>query len=371
MDLNLTPEQQDLVAAVSTFMDRRLDGAVVTNLDDPSGHARELLREFADLGWANLLIPESCGGADGTTVDLAITLEQLGRAAVQTPLVASSAVAAHVLLAAGDRQQEVGKIAQGLSVVTYASAGPRSLGAWDRVHATGRQDGRGWVVDGVFSLVPFATIASGVMFEAELDGRGRTVILLDIDTDGVEVAPQRVIGGEPRAAVRLRGVRISEEQLLSLSGPAIDSAITSALNLATILYTAHMVGAAETSLELSVSWAKDRVQFGRPIGSFQTVSNRCAEMRTYLDAARLLMLEAAWSFDTRQEDMPERVAVMKNYANRTGDVVLLNAHQIHGAMGYSTEYPLHVLTLAIKAYQASLGTTHHHLEKVAAAVIGL
>jgi alkylation response protein AidB-like acyl-CoA dehydrogenase len=313
-------------------------------------------------------LPEEIGGAGASVVDAALVLEEIGRGGVASPIV-WSIVAATALAAAEDsssRADLLGAIAEGEHVVTLATFAPGAADEWSRVAATGTVDGDGWRVSGRFDLVPYAHEADSVLFLADLDGRGRCLVHARLDEEGTAVHRQRVIGGEARGALTLADATVTPADIVALEDA--DATFDAALRLATVLESAHAVGAAEGALQLSVTWSKDREQFGRPIGSFQTVSNRCADMRLAIDAARLLTWEAAWAIDTDQPDVGIRVATAKGYLTTASEVVVTNAHQVHGAMGYSTEYPLHVLTRSLKAYQASLGTATRHLDLVAEAL---
>ncbi|WP_236581506.1 acyl-CoA dehydrogenase family protein [Rhodococcus sp. T7] len=239
---------------------------------------------------------------------------------------------------------------------------------WSIRGTSGTREGTEWLLSGAFNLVPYGHEADVLMVDAELEGRGRSLVILRLPDEGVSTRRQRVIGGEPRAAVHLDGARISESRVLAVEPSDVARSVDRAIDTAIVLQCAHTVGACEAALELSVTWAKDRSQFGRPIGSFQSVSNRCADMRSGIDAARLLTWEAAWALGRDRPDASELVSVAKHYLNQVGDLVERNAHQVHGAIGYSTEYPLHVFTRLIKAFQASYGTSSVHLERVAEAI---
>ncbi|MEJ7582619.1 MAG: acyl-CoA dehydrogenase [Acidimicrobiales bacterium] len=139
------------------------------------------------------------------------------------------------------------------------------------------------------------------------------------------------------------------------------------LDWAAVVQLAYVVGAAERALEMTVRHACDRHQFGRPIGSFQAVAHRCVDMRTDLDACRYLAYRAAWALDQHWAADLE-VAAAKAYSNGALRRIFGHAHQVHGAIGFSTEHDLHLFTRFAKAFELSYGSTDRHLDRVASAM---
>jgi alkylation response protein AidB-like acyl-CoA dehydrogenase len=370
MDLTLDREQQQLVATARQYVGRTFavaDQASAVN-DDPLD--RHTFSQLAEMGWVGLTIPEEFGGSGGSILDLALVLEELGRAAVPTPIIAS-AVAARTLIASGDafaRRELLSAIAAGQHIATLGLLTPGAGSEWSSGPVTGRRVNDGWRLAGSLTLVSYAHEADSIIVHADLDGRGDALVLLLLPQNGIDVTRQRTIGGEPRAKVVLTDVPVGLGDVLTAESDDVPQVLDQVIDRAAVLHTAHAVGASEASLGLSITWAKDRVQFGRPIASFQTVSNRLADMRLVIDAARLVTWEAAWALDNDKPYARERVAVAKHYLTDAAELITNNSHQVHGAMGYSTEYPLHVLTRTIKAFQASFGTSAVHLERVAQAL---
>jgi len=366
VDLNLDADQQQLVGVARDYVSRHYDVADQARFTNDDTAGRNVLAELAKLGWVGMSIAERFGGGGATLVETCLVLEELGRGAVASPLIGAEVCAGLLLDAAGERTSSVlDPIFAGSHLVTLVNNVPGTGGLTHHVPATGVRADGGWEISGTFDLVPYAHEADSILLVAGLAGRGPALIHAELGGDGIEVRRQRVIGGEARAKVQLNSFFCADQAILSTE-PDVVAAITAAAQLrAAVLYGAHAVGACEGAIQLSVTWAKDRQQFGRPIGSFQTVSNRCADMRIAVDAARLLTWEAAWALSTAQPDAAARVSTAKSYLNNAAEVVATNSHQVHGAIGYSTEYPLHAITRSLKAFQASLGSTEHHLDAVA------
>ena len=157
-----------------------------------------------------------------------------------------------------------------------------------------------------------------------------------------------------------------EGRLVGTEGAGWD-VLGKVLDLAVVALAAEQVGGAQFVLEMAVQYAKDRVQFGRPIGSFQAVAHRCADMRAEIDACRTLALRAAWALQ-HGDDAELAVASALAYAKDALRRVAMHAHQVHGAIGFSTEHDLHIFTRRIKAFELDGGSTAHYQERLAAAI---
>jgi alkylation response protein AidB-like acyl-CoA dehydrogenase len=363
MDLNPTPAQRELVAVTRRYLTRTFDRADQPARTNGDFDHRAAFRGLAELGATGLGVPEEQGGAGAGPVELALVCEELGRAGVVAPLAVSTAYGVTPVL---QSRGTAGKaLLDGILGGEVVVAGPSDRGA---AGVTAEVSGGGWLVTGRFELVAFGHVADRFLVDGDLPGRGRVLALVDLAAAGVTTTRQQVIGGEPRARVRLDGARLQPDDVLEVGGSDVPDVLARCHDTACVLATAEAVGAAEAALTLAVEHAKVRVQFGRPIGSFQAVSNRCADMRLGIDAARLLAWEAAWALGERRPYAAERVAVAKAYLGPVAQTVITNAHQVHGAIGISTEYPLHVFTRLLKAYQLAHGTSRQHLEQVATAL---
>jgi alkylation response protein AidB-like acyl-CoA dehydrogenase len=178
----------------------------------------------------------------------------------------------------------------------------------------------------------------------------------------VTIERHRDLGVEPLFAVEFRDAAAER-----LGGDQHDAVFQRSINCAAIAQLAYAVGAAERTLEMTVAYARDRLQFGRPIGSFQAVAHRCVDMRTDLDACRYLVYRAAWALDQNPPSELE-VASAQAYGTDALRRLFMHAHQVHGAIGFSTEHDLHLYTRAAKASELLYGSASHHLETVATAM---
>lgn len=359
MDLTLTDEQQMLAESARSFVARSCPIERLRGLSQgATGFEPDLWWEMAALGWAGLTIPESYGGAGRGVLELAVLTEALGTGPVPSPLVASAALAALPIASEGTEAQRdrwLPALASGAAVGTMAITEPGMTDEWDVPRLAGDES-----LTGTKLLVPWAG-AADVLLVATTDG----IRLIEPARGGVVTERHRDLGAEPLFVLELDD---APAERLGANGVEVHAgAVRRALDAAATAQLAYVAGAAERALEMTVSHACERHQFGRPIGSFQAVAHRCVDMRTDLDACRFLAYRAAWALD---EDIPREleVAAAKAYANEAMRRIFVHAHQVHGAVGFSTEHDLHLFTRQGKAFELSYGTTARHLDRVAAAM---
>jgi alkylation response protein AidB-like acyl-CoA dehydrogenase len=346
VNLTFTDEQGLLADTAAAFTAR---GRHRDSEDDPA-----VWRAMADLGWAGLVLPEEHGGAGQGLTEMVVLCEQLGRGPVVSPLVVSGTLAAlPICWAASPEQQQrwLPSLARGEHIGSLALFEPGMHDEWGPVSMAGSD-----TLSGTKTLVPWAGTAD-VLLVATTDG----LRIVDRSGPGVRVTPHDALGGEPLATVTLDG---APGEPLGDSGRD-RGLLDRALDHAAIAQLAYAVGGAEQALDTTVRYARDRHQFGRPIGSFQAVAHRCADMRTDVDACRYLAYQAAWALD-RDGPADMEVAAAKSFANDALRRVFRHAHQVHGAIGFSTEYDLHLFTRRAKAFELSYGSSARHRERLAA-----
>jgi len=337
MDLTPAPEQELLVRSARTFLARACPPAHVRAMEaDAQGFSAALWREIAGLGWPAMALPAEYGGGGLGFLDVTLLLEEMGRVLLPSPFVATAVLGAPLVLAAGSEEQRrrwLPRLAAGDAIATLALVEPGWRDEWGtataRVHA-----GR---VSGTKRFVPFAAAADLLLVAVATGG----LVAVEHGAPGVECARQATLDGG-----HVYEVRFTDTPAEALPGPA---------------------GAAERVLEMTVEHAKTRVQFGRPIGGFQAVAHRCADMRSDLDALRWLVYQAAWALDTGRPGELE-VGAAKAYGSDALRRLFMHAHQVHGAIGFSTEHDLQLFTRRAKAAELAWGSATLHRERVARAM---
>ncbi len=325
MDLAPTDEQMLLSETARTFVARRANDCV----SSPDTEWRTIV----DLGWSELAM-----------LELTLVVEQLGLGAVATPLPITGALRAALREELTASPEAIVTLAALVLGASSERAGPYPSPSPAR--------GGGAALHGVYLVVPWAEDASVVVAGTE-----HGLVTFDPRSPGITVTHQDVLGDDPRYRLDCAGAPCTP--IAGDLGRVIDHVA--------VAHLAYAVGAALGALNLSVQYARDRTQFGRPIGSFQAVAHRCADMRAEIDACRVLAQRAAWALDSCG-DANEEVSVALGYAKDALRRVAMHAHQVHGAIGFSTEYPLHRFTRRTKEFELSYGSTGLYLDRFATAI---
>lgn len=355
MNLQQTDEQKMIVQAAAGFLQRAVPTTKVVELDaTDTGFDRALWDQMCEMGWTAMAIPEEHGGL-GSIVDLCLVAEEVGRVALSSPLVTTVAAGALPLLQGGHADR-LPALLSGEQIATMALLEEDSGSEWSAPRLTGARDGDGWLLTGAKVLVPWGNVADVFLVSCDLEGRGPSVAI--VPRDALRIEDNQILGGDRRSRIELDGVKVGEGDVLDAD------VLAHSLDVQTVLHTAHAIGLCDEALRMSVQYANERHQFGRPIGSFQAVSYRCVDMKLSLDAARLFCHKAAWHLDVgRPAEM--HVGACKAYANEMVDICTHNAQQVHGAIGFSTEYDLHLFTRRARAFACNHGSSARQLERVA------
>jgi alkylation response protein AidB-like acyl-CoA dehydrogenase len=365
MYFDLTDEQQAIKSTARDFLAARYKSERIRELaESEHGFEQPDWEEMAELGWPGLALPEEWGGQGLGIVELAVLFEEMGYALAPSPLL-STTVAGLALAAQGTDEQRdrwLRPLAAGEARGTLAlfDAGtPATIGEFEM---DARTDGDGVVLEGEKVLVMDAASADFFLV-ATSDGRRH---LVERGADGVSVAPERSIDLTRRLhSVRFDGVRVAPEA--TLSGSQAD--YLPILWQACVAIAAESTGVAQRTLEMAVEYAKDRKQFGRPIGAYQAVSHRCAQMLLETENSRSAVYGAAWAADAEPESLPLAAAMAKAYASDVGWRVPDASIQVHGGIGFTWEHDLHFFLKRGKANAATFGDARWHRDRVADLVL--
>lgn len=366
MDFGLTEEQRILQTVAREWLANRCPKSLVREMEkDPKGYVPELWREMADNGWLGLAIPEEYGGAGMTFLDLAVLLEEMGRACLPGPYFSTVILAGAAILEAGSDAQKaelLPRIASGDLIATLALAGPG--GGWNvqSVALTATPTDSGFAISGTTLFVPDANVAD-VIVAAAKTGNGITLFLVNSNSPGLTVSPLQTIAGDKQCEVVFDNVAVPGERLLGELGQG-GEILKKVLEKATIAKCAESVGGAQQALEMSVNYAKERVQFGKPIGTMQVLQHYCANMATDVDGSRFVTYQAAWRLSTGLAASTE-VAIAKAWTSEAYRRIAAQAHQLHAAIGFTEEYDLQLYSRRAKTAEVLLGDADYHREAVA------
>ena len=353
MDLTLTEDQELIQATARELLSsRHLIANARAMEDDPAGYSTELWKEMVELGWMGLALPESYGGVGAGFLEACLLVEEMGRFAVPSPFLPTVVCCGLPIARFGTEDQKaawLGGIARG-RVMSYAGV------SGDELVVT--ESGDGFVLDGTALFVPYAHPAEALLVVA-----GDTVLLVDTASPGITREPLDVIGATRQYRVDFAGVAVPGDRVLGglESGRAVADAVTA---LGTAATCAEMVGGAQHVLDTTVSYATEREQFGRPIGSFQAVQHHCANMAIDVLSSRFIAYEAIWRLSEGLAAAPE-VSMAKAWVSEAYQRVCDLGHQVHGAIGFTGEHDLHYYFRHAMTSALTFGDADFHWERLA------
>jgi alkylation response protein AidB-like acyl-CoA dehydrogenase len=353
------------------LLDRSSSLQVRALLDDARGYDAELWASMGDLGWPAIHIPDRFGGTGASYTDLAVVLHELGRQVTSSPMLASAVVGAAALVSAPNdalAAELLPGVASGATLLAPAlsSAGgsyePSQLSVhWSSNHGS-------VTLDGVARFVPDAHLAGYIVVAATDDAGAVTLAVVDGTAGGITVVVEPTFDQTRRlATMTFDGVRVEADRLLADpgTGTALYERLVSVGAIATVC---DAVGCAEQMLEISNTYAKQRIQFGRPIGSFQAVKHHLANMLTDVEASRAAATFAVDSLD-RGGDVRHAAAVAKSFAGPACSRVAGLAIQVHGGIGFTWEHDAHLYLKRVRLDEALFGTAKWHRQHLAGMLI--
>jgi alkylation response protein AidB-like acyl-CoA dehydrogenase len=337
VNFDFTDDQQAIKRTARDLLADRFKPDTVRELAESERYDDAHWAEIAQLGWAGIAIDEAHGGQGLGTVELAVLAEELGYAVAPTPFLSNAAGGIAIQHAGSDAQRErlLPGIASGEARVTA-----------------------GLLRNGVAQLVPDADSSAAIVLlrapgsNGAAAGSGIVLERADCEIERLATIDQT------RRYARVTPREGAGEPLAGDVAPALDRIST--------LISAEIVGVAQRTLEMTVEYARDRQQFGRPIGAYQGVSHRCADMLREVESARSTAYWAAWAADAEPETLPLAAAMAKALASDSGWNVPASALQVHGGIGFTWEHDLHFLLKRAKVDGALFGSAGEHRERVAA-----
>jgi len=374
MDFSFTEEQRLLKDSVERLLANRYGfEARQRFMGAPPGWSRELWSSYAALGLLGLPFEEQHGGISGGPVETMIVMEAFGRALALEPFFATVVLGGGLLRLGGDeamRAAIVPKIASGDLLLAFAHAERHSRYELAYVDTTARRDGAHYVLDGAKSLVIHGDCADKLIVSARLTGERRDrdgigLFVVEADAAGVLRRAYPTVDGLRAAEVTLSGVRVGVDHILGEPGKAFPL-IVQVVDAAIAALAAEAVGAMSAMHEITVEYLKTRKQFGVPIGNFQVLQHRAAEMLIALEQARSMALFATMM--AQEPDPTERrkaIAAAKVQIGRSGRFVGQQAIQLHGGIGMTMEYKVGHYFKRVTTIDVSFGDADHHLAELA------
>ena len=367
MYFDLTDEQQAIKSTAHDFLASRFKSERIREIAaSESGFDEAGWKEMAELGWAGLALPEEWGGQGLGAVELAVLFEEMGYALAPSPLFSSTVVGLALAAGGSDEQKDrwLRPLAEGTLRGVPALVDADSAVEPMKFTMAAEPDGDGVILSGEKTLV--ADAESADFFLVATADSCRHVV--ERGAEGVTVKPEESLDLTRRIST-VSFDRVKVPAAATLPGGAED--YFPVFLRACVALAAESTGVAQRALEMSVEYAKDRQQFGRPIGAYQAVSHRCAQMLLETENSRSAVYGAAWAADAEPESLSLAASMAKAYASDAGWRVPDMAIQVHGGIGFTWEHDLHFFLKRGRANAALAGDAKWHHEQVADAVIDL
>ena len=369
MDLTLTEDQELIRSTARDVLAGRVATAgVAVVAGDPAGFSADLWKERVELGWTGLAVPEAYGGVGEGFLEACLLLEEMGAAQVPSPFLPTVACGAAVIERHGSAEQRerwLRGVVEG-RIIAFARAAPRAGWGREGSTVTATASGDGYVLDGMARFVPFAHVADDLLVVAAT-GEALTAFLVDGSASGLTHERLDVVGPNVENDVCFTGVGVPADRVLGeVGGGAAVAATAAAFGAAATC--AEMVGGAQRVLDMTVEYATQREQFGRPIGGFQAVQHHCADMAIDVLTARFIAFEAIWRLTAPGQDPDEvalTVSVAKSWVSDAYERVCALGHQVHGAIGFTAEHELHHYLRHATSAALAFGDGDFHADRVA------
>ena len=374
MHFAFTEEQEELRSQAHGFLGEFSASEQVRKaMESEMGYDPELWgRISAELGWPSVVIPEEYGGLGLSYVELIALMEEMGAALLCAPFLSSVCLAGNALIIGGteaQKKEHLPGIAEGTTLGTLAYMESNGRPDASGIETIARRDGGDFILSGAKSFVLDGHTAGLLVVAARSAGssgeEGISLFVIPSDSPGLE---RRLLPTmdqtRKQAELALHDVRVPASALMGEEGEGWKT-LSGTLDLAAVALAAEQVGGAQRCLDMSVEYAKERVQFGRPIGSFQAIKHKCADMMVEVESARSASYYAGWAAAEGAEDLPVAAALAKAFCSDTYFRCAAESLQIHGGVGFSWEYDVHLYFKRAKSTESFLGDAAYHRERVA------
>ena len=366
MNFAFSEEQEELRRIVRQFLETKSsEAAVREQMETEAGYDTAVWSQMAEqMGLQGLIVPEEFGGSGYSYVELIVVLEEMGRSLLCAPYFSTVVLAANTLIHSGDDAAKgdlLPGIASGETIATLAFTEPN--GRWDEagIEMTATQAGDGWTLDGTKMFVLDGHTADLVLVAARTPG-GVSLFSVAGDAAGLTRTPLATMD-QTRKQAKLEFAG-TPARLIGAEGEGW-AVLERVLDLAAVALAAEQVGGAQMCLDMSVEYAKVRVQFGRPIGSFQAIKHKCADMLLEVESAKSAAYYAGWCASELNDELPSVASLAKAYCSDAYFHAAAENIQIHGGIGFTWEHPAHLYFKRAKSSELLFGDPTYHRELLA------
>jgi alkylation response protein AidB-like acyl-CoA dehydrogenase len=366
MNFAFSEDQEELRRTVRAFLDAKSpESAVREQMETDAGFDTAVWKQMAEqLGLQGLHIPEEFGGSGYSYVELGVVLEEMGRSLLCAPFFSTVVLAANTLIHSGDdaaKAKYLPGIADGSTVATLAFTEPS--GKWDESGITleATKSGEGYSLSGTKSFVIDGHTANLILVAART-AAGVSLFAVDADADGLtRTALSTMDQTRKQAKLEFAG---TPAELIGTDGGGWD-VLSKVLDLVVVGLAAEQVGGAQKVLDMAVEYAKVRVQFGRPIGSFQAIKHKCADMLLEVESAKSAAYYGLWCAAEMNDELPSVASLAKAYCSEAYFHASAENIQIHGGIGFTWEHPAHLYFKRAKSSELLFGDPTYHRELLA------
>ena len=374
MDFGFSPEQEMLRATARKFLENECTSAFVrARMEEPAGVTDEFWAKLAEQGWLGLIYPEEHGGSGLGFVDLTVLMEEMGRVVMPGPFFSTVLLGGLAIREAGSPAQKkewLARIAAGRARTALAWTEPSAR--WDAAGVTcvGREDRGGFVLNGTKLFVLDAHLADALVVvartgEGKAPEEGVSLFLVPKGTRGVDVKLLPTMDQTRKLCeVSFKDASVPAEALMGVKGRAWP-ALARVVERATVALCAEMCGGAQRVLDMTTDYAKIRVAFGKPIGTYQGVKHKAADMLVDVENAKSLTYYAAWTVDENAPEAALAASMAKAYVTDAYRKVAGAGIQLHGGIGFTWEHDLHLYFKRAKSSEFTFGDATYHRERVA------
>jgi 3-oxocholest-4-en-26-oyl-CoA dehydrogenase beta subunit len=372
MDFTLSEEQEMLRKSARAFLADKWSKNYFRQMEtDEAGYSPTLWKEMAELGWLGLAIPDLYGGSGMEFINLAVLLEEMGRACLPGPFLPTVVLGALTILADGNEKQKatyLPDIANGKIIMTMALNEAEGLYEPGSIATTAFTEKNDFIINGTKLFVPNANVADYILCVARTSDepdkkKGFTIFIVPAKDKGIECTLLKTINCDKLCEVTFNNVIVSKDNVLGTVGGAWPI-VEKVIERAAVAVCCDTVGVLQKVIEMTLDYTRERKQFAKPIGAFQVIQHYMADMVTYVDGARFVTYQAAWRLGEGLPSIRE-TAVAKTYSAEAYEWCITKAHQIFGAIGVTIDHDLHFYTTRGKAAQLSYGDADYWREPIA------
>lgn len=369
MNYDFNEDQKMIKDAARKFLAKECSSEFVREMaEDDKGFTPQLWQGMAELGWMSLLVPEEYDGFGGGFLDLIALLSEMGYVCLPGPFFSTVVLGGLTILEAGNDAQKaeiLPGLAAGERMMTLAWTEEDGLYTPEGVKLAAKLQGDQYILSGTKLFVPDAHAAGTIICAARTGAKAGdiTLFLVDAESPGLTINLLETMAGDKQCELVFNEVQVPKDNVLGEPDQAWP-VLKKVLQMAGVAKCAEMIGGAERVMELAIQWAKERVQFGRPVGAFQAVQHHCANMLTYFDTIKFITYQAAWSINAGIP-FEENAAMCKIWVSDSYRELVALGHQVLGGVAFMEEHDLQLYFKRAKAGEQFFGDADYHREMLA------